>query len=269
MKVLCLGDVVGKPGRNAVRALLPEMKNEYSLDFVIVNAENASGGSGLTTKGANQFLDMGCDVLTLGDHVWDQKDLEEFLNTKDSVLRPANFPCATPGVGWCVKETAEGIKIAVVNLLGRVFMKYNVDCPFHAASEILEKARKITPNIIVDFHAETTSEKTAMGHYLDGKVSAVLGSHTHIQTADEKILPQNTAYITDMGMTGPYDSVIGQEKENIIKRFLTSMPVRFHVAKEDVQIHGVLLDINEETGATRKIQRIQRKFTPKVINEGE
>lgn len=260
MNILCIGDVVGKPGRNALRGLLPELKQQYSLDFVIVNAENASGGSGLTSKGAKQFFDMGCDVLTLGDHVWDQKELEEYLETNPYVLKPANYPEETPGFGWCVKETAGGKKVGVINLLGRVFMKYNVDCPFHAALEIIEQVKKETSIIIVDFHAETTSEKTAMGHYLDGKVSAVFGTHTHIQTADEKILAQKTAYITDLGMTGPYDSVIGQNKENIIRRFVTSMPVRFNVAKDDAQVHGVVIKVNDETGQAMRIERIQKKF---------
>ncbi len=263
MNVLCIGDVVGKPGRNGLRELLPGLKEEYFLDFIIVNAENASGGSGLTSKGAKQFFDIGCDVLTLGDHVWDQKELEEYLNTNDNVLKPANFPKGTPGVGWCIKESASGQKVGVINLLGRVFMKYNVDCPFREALDLIDKIKKETPLIFVDFHAETTSEKTAMGHFLDGKVSAVFGTHTHIQTADEKILPQKTAYITDLGMTGPYDSVIGQNKERIIKRFVTSMPVRFNVAKDDVQIHGVVIDVDEKTGKANNIQRIQKKYQQK------
>jgi hypothetical protein len=262
MNILCVGDVVGKPGRKALRELLPQLKQEYALDFIIVNAENAAGGSGLTSKSAKQFFEMGCDVLTLGDHVWDQKELEEYLKTSHKVLKPANFPKMTPGVGWCVIDGPRETKIGVVNLLGRVFMKYHVDCPFHAAQDIIAKIQEITPIIIVDFHAETTSEKTALGHFLDGKVSAVLGTHTHIQTADEKILPQQTAFITDLGMTGPYDSVIGQNKENIIKRFLTSMPVRFHVAKDDVQVHGVVISIDEKTGQARSIQRIQKKHIP-------
>jgi len=263
MNILCVGDIVGKPGRQAMRSLLPEMKEEYSLDFVIANAENASGGSGLTPKGANQFFDMGCDILTLGDHAWDQKELQGYLDDQPRVLRPANFPKGTPGDGWCITKSLKGEKIGVINILGRVFMKYNVDCPFSVISEIISRIKKETSIIIVDIHAETTSEKTALGHFLNGKISAMVGTHTHIQTADEKILSGGTAYITDLGMTGPYDSVIGQNKENIIKRFLTSMPIRFEVAKDDVQIHGVVIDVDESTGKARDIFRVQKKYKKK------
>ncbi len=269
MNILCIGDVVGKPGRNALKAVLPELREQYSLDFVIVNAENASGGSGLTSKGAKQFFEMGCDVLTLGDHVWDQKELEEYLNITNYLLKPANYPKGTPGFGWCVKESANGNKVGVINLLGRVFMKHQVSCPFQSALEIIEQVKKETPIIVVDFHAETTSEKTALGHYLDGKVSAFFGTHTHIQTADEKILSQDTAYITDLGMTGPYDSVIGQNKENIIQRFVTSMPVRFNVAKKDIQVHGIVVEVDEKTGQAKSIKRIQKKYEPKEEAENK
>jgi len=264
MNILCVGDVVGKPGRRALEGLLETIKKEYSIDFVIVNAENAAGGSGLSGRIAKQFFRLGCDVLTMGDHVWDQKDLEEYLDTKEYLLRPANFPEGTPGKGWCVKETSSGIKVGVINLLGRVFMKYQVRCPFLELENIVHEIQKDTPIIVVDMHAETTSEKMAIGFFSDGKISAIVGTHTHIQTADEKILPQGTAYITDLGMTGPYDSVIGQEKEKIIHRYLTSMPVKFSVAKENSQLHGVVIDVNEKTGRARKIRRIQKPFKEEV-----
>ncbi|MCK5260315.1 MAG: TIGR00282 family metallophosphoesterase [Candidatus Omnitrophica bacterium] len=260
MNILCIGDVVGKPGRHAVRGLLEGLKKKFSINLVIVNVENTAGGSGVTSKIAKQFFEMGCDVLTSGDHIWDQKELEEYLNEEEFLLRPANFPEGAPGRGWCIKTTAAGVKVGVVNMMGRVFMRYQVNCPFRAVDAILEEIRQETPNIIVDMHAETTSEKVAMGHYVDGRVSGVFGTHTHIQTADEKVLPEGTAYITDLGMTGPYDSVIGQKKENIIRRFLTSLPLRFHVAEGDVKLHGAVIEIDEQTGKACRIVRIQKAF---------
>ncbi len=259
MNILCIGDIVGKPGRVALEEALPVLKKEFQIDFTVVNAENAAGGAGLTSKIAERLLEAGCDVITLGDHVWDQKELEEYLNQTDAVIRPANFPEGTPGKGWCVKETASGQKIGVVNLLGRVFMRYHLDCPFRTLEHIVRQVQKETPVIVVDMHAEATSEKVALGHFSDGEVSAVFGTHTHIQTADEKILPKGTAYITDLGMTGPCDSVIGQRKEDIIKRFLTSMPAKFQVAEHDVVVHGVVISVDGKTGRAQKIARVQRK----------
>ena len=259
MKVLCIGDVVGKSGRQILVDLLPSLRQEFDLDAIIANVENAAGGSGLTARIAKHFFYIGCDVLTLGDHVWDQKEIEKYLDTRSDVIRAANFPPEVPGCGWCVKELLSGKKIGVICLLGRVFMKYNLDCPFKTLEAVVERVKQETNIIIVDFHAETTSEKVAMGWHADGKVSAVVGTHTHIQTADEKILPQGTAYITDLGMTGPYDSIIGQIKENIVRRFLTSMPVKFQVAKEGSELHGVVIDIDEETGNAVDIIRVQRK----------
>jgi metallophosphoesterase (TIGR00282 family) len=258
MNILCVGDIVAKPGREALVGLLPLLKEEYSLDGVIVNAENSAGGAGISERIAKHIFSVGCDVITLGDHVWDQKGIEEYLAAQSNMIRPANFPPGTPGNGWCIKELANGRKIGVINLLGRVFMRYNVDCPFRTASSIIEKMREVTPIIFVDMHAEATSEKIAMGHYLNGKVSAVFGTHTHVQTADEKILSNGTAYITDLGMTGPYDSVIGQTKENILQRFLTSMPIKFRCAQEDVQLHGIVVDVDELTGKATKIVRVQK-----------
>ena len=263
MNILCIGDIVGKPGRLAIDEVLPRLKKEFQIDFTVVNAENAAGGAGLTPKIAEELLKAGCDVLTLGDHVWDQKGLEGYLTQTDAVIRPANFPEGTPGKGWCIKKTASGQKVGVANLLGRVFMRYHLDCPFRTLDHIVEEIRKETPVIIVDMHAEATSEKVALGQFIDGRVSAVVGTHTHIQTADEKILPKGTAYITDLGMTGPYDSVIGQGKEDIIKRFLTSMPVKFQVAENDVVVHGVVVKVDGTTGFAQKIARVQKESPPR------
>ena len=260
MNILCIGDVVGRPGRHAVEGLLDGLKKEFKVDFVIVNVENTAGGSGVTSKIAKQFFEMGCDVLTSGDHIWDQKELEGYINEEEYLIRPANFPEGAPGRGWCIKSTSSGAKVGVVNMIGRVFMRYHVNCPFRSLDGIIEEIKKETPNIIVDMHAEATSEKVAIGHYVDGRVSGLFGTHTHIQTADEKVLPGGTAYITDAGMTGPYDSVIGQKKENIIRRFLTSLPLRFYVAEGDVKLHGVLIEIDEKTGKARSIIRLQRTF---------
>ncbi len=259
MNILCIGDIVGKPGRLALEEVLPVLKKEFQIDFVVVNAENAAGGAGLTPKIAEALFKTGCDVLTLGDHVWDQKELEEFLTRTDAVIRPANFPEGTPGKGWCIKKTASGQKVGVVNLLGRVFMRYHLECPFRTLEHIIAQIQKETSVIVVDMHAEATSEKVAIGHFVDGKASVVFGTHTHIQTADEKVLPNGTAYITDLGMTGPYDSVIGQNKEDIIKRFLTSMPAKFQVAENDVIVHGVVVKIDDKTGLAQKITRVQKK----------
>lgn len=260
MNILCIGDIVGKPGRMAVEGLLAGLKEELQIDFVVANAENAAGGSGLTSRIAKQLLRAGCDVLTLGDHVWDQKELEGYLGETEAVLRPANFPEGAPGKGWCVQTTASGQKIGVVNLLGRVFMRYHLECPFRTLKNIVEHIRQETPLIVVDMHAEATSEKVALGHFIDGKASVVFGTHTHVQTSDERILPEGTAYITDVGMTGPHDSVIGQRKEDILKRFLTSMPARFEVAQDDIRLNGIVVRMDERTGKAEAIMRLQRLF---------
>ena len=260
MNILCIGDIVGKPGRQAVIHLLDDLKREFFVDFVIANAENTAGGAGLTANFAKELLQAGCDVLTLGDHVWDQKDFVDYLQQSDSVIRPFNFPEGVHGRGWCIQKTRSGQKIGVVNLLGRTFMRYQVSCPFRALEQIVQEIKQETSIIVVDMHAETTSEKMAMGHFADGKVCAVVGTHTHVQTADEKILPQGTAYITDLGMTGPYDSVIGQNKEKIIQRFLMSMPIKFEVAKDDIKLHGAVISVDVETAKAKGIKRVQRAF---------
>jgi len=258
MNVLCVGDVVGEPGRDLLKNLLPDLKKEYSLDLAVVNAENAAGGSGLTPRLAEELFRSGCDVLTMGDHIWDRPDLQEYLDQHPNLLRPANFPPKTPGRGWGIYEAPSGKKVGIVNLIGRVFMRFQVDCPFRTLETIVEEIRKQTSLIIVDIHAEATSEKNALGIFADGKVSAVFGTHTHVQTADEQIRPQGTAYITDLGMTGPHDSVIGQNKEKIIKRFLTCMPARFEVARGDPRLHGAVIGIDDHTGRATSIVRIQR-----------
>ncbi len=259
MKILFIGDIVGSPGREAVKKLLPQLRQEFKLDFVIANAENAAGGSGITSRVANELFDAGVCVLTSGDHIWKKSEIFEIINEDKRILRPVNFPSGAPGRGGEVFQAESGIKVGVINVQGRVFMEA-LDSPFKTALNAQENLSKETKIIIVDIHAEATSEKVALGWYLDGKVSAVLGTHTHIQTADEKILPQGTAYITDAGMTGPYDSVIGRKIEDVLERFLTSVPVRFAVAEENIQLHGVVLDIDENTGKARSIVRVQKKL---------
>ena len=259
MKILCIGDVVGRPGREFYAKVLKPLKEELAIDFVVTNGENASGGAGIMPKVADEIFDAGCDVITLGDHTWDKKEIFEYLGTSRRIIRPANFPEGAPGRGWCIVQSSQGNKIGVINLLGRVFMRYNVNCPFKEFDSIVGEIRKETPVIVVDMHAETTSEKVAFGHYADGRASIVFGTHTHIQTADETVLPKKTAYITDLGMTGPYDSVIGQNKEKIIQRFLTSMPHKFEVAQDGVRLSGVVVDVDETTGKARSIVRIQRE----------
>ena len=260
MNILCIGDIVGSAGRQAVESLLPGLKKEFSLDCIIANAENSAGGAGITPRIADQLFGLGCDILTTGDHIWDKGDIVPYLNERQNIIRPANFPEGTPGKGWCIHQMSTGVKIGVINLLGRTFMRYNVDCPFRKVQDIIAEINKATPIMIVDIHAEATSEKIAFGFFVDGKVSAVVGTHTHIQTADEKILSLGTAFISDLGMTGPYNSVIGQNKEKIISRFLTSLPSKFEVATEDIQLHGVFIHIDESTGRTKEILRIQRSL---------
>ena len=259
MKILFMGDVTGAPGRKAIEVLLPGLKKKEDIDFVIANGENAAGGSGITPKILKEMLGYGVDVVTSGDHIWKRKEILEVMDDEKRLVRPANYPEGAPGNGYCVIPCKEKGTVGVINLVGRVFMQA-VDCPFKKAKELVEKVGKETPIIIVDIHAEATSEKIAMGWYLDGLVSAVAGTHTHVQTADEKILPEGTAYITDIGMTGPIDSVLGRKKEQVLTRFITQTPVRFEMAENDVQMHGVILDINEKTGKAKSIKRFQKKL---------
>jgi len=260
MNILFIGDIVGSPGREAIKKLLPELKQEYGLQFVIANAENAAGGSGITSGVAQELFESGVDVLTSGDHIWKKREIFEIINQEERILRPLNFPIGAPGRGFGVFKARDvGLKVGVINVNGRVFMEA-LECPFKTTLAAGEELSKQTKVIIVDIHAEATSEKVALGWFLDGKVSAVLGTHTHIQTADERILPRSTAYITDVGMTGPCDSVIGRKVEDVLERFLTSIPTRFEIAEENIQLQGVVLGIDEGTGKASSIIRIQRKL---------
>lgn len=259
MKILFLGDVVGRPGREIIAKLLPDYRKTKNIDVVIANGENAASGSGLTKKTVEELFSSGVDILTSGDHIWKRKEVYALLDASDRVLRPSNYPEGAPGKGSTVVDFPGVGKIGVINLVGRVFMEA-VECPFAAVELEVEKLRKMTPVIVVDMHAEATSEKVAMGWHLDGMVSAVLGTHTHVQTSDERILPQGTAYITDCGMTGPYDSVIGRDKESILYRFITQLPTRFHVAVDGEEMHGVIMEIDEKTGKAVSINRIQEKL---------
>jgi metallophosphoesterase (TIGR00282 family) len=255
LKILFIGDVVGRAGRLALAARLGRLVDVHNVDLVVANGENAAAGFGLTLDVANELFDLGIDVITSGNHIWDKKDILSYLDRPVPLLRPANYPPGTPGRGMGVFSTSAGVRVGILNLEGRVFMN-NLECPFRTADLLLEELRLQTPVILVDFHAEATSEKAAMGCYLDGRVSVLVGTHTHVQTADERILPGGTAYITDAGMTGSRDAVIGIRKELAIERFLTQLPVRFEVAKKEPFISGVLFTIAEETGKAIAVQRI-------------
>ena len=253
--VLCVGDVFGEPGRRAIQALLPKIRKQHDVDLAVVNVENAASGAGVTPPIAKAFLDQGVDVMTSGNHIWDRKEIIEYIVKENLLLRPANYPAGTPGVGSIVVKAGPH-KVAVLNLMGRVFLP-TTDCPFRKADEEVARLREETAIIVVDMHGEATSEKQAMGWYLDGRVSAVLGTHSHVQTADERILPGGTAYITDLGMTGPVDSVIGVARELAIQRFLSQMPNRFEPAKGPTALHGALVRIDPESGKALEIRRIR------------
>ena len=255
MKVLFIGDIVGKPGRKVISALLPGIVGRHGVDIVIANCENAAGGFGVTRKIVDELYHNEIDILTSGNHIWDKKEASNFIDDYETLLRPANYPEGTVGKGSVVIDTRLGISLGVLNLEGRIFMK-PLDSPFRVAEREIERLKHKTDIIIVDMHAEATSEKEALGWFLDGKVSAVLGTHTHVQTADERVLPGGTAYITDVGMTGPFDSVLGIKKEVALERFLTLLPNRFDVAKGDIRIQGVLIDIDNKTGKGLSIERL-------------
>jgi len=262
VKILFIGDIVGKAGREAVKNLVPELRQDRQIDVVIANGENAAGGIGLTPKIAEQLFRAGIDVLTSGNHIWKKKEIFNYIAQKKELLRPLNLSAPeSPGAGSCVFSCADGRSIAVLNLVGRVFME-GYSCPFRAAAEEIERLRDSGATIIIDFHAEATSEKQALGWYLDGKVGAVLGTHTHVQTADERILPQGTAYITDVGMTGAMDSVLGVKKELAIQKFLSYMPVRFDTSELNPYLHGVIVTIDPERGIARDIQRLSCQMLP-------
>jgi len=261
MKILMVGDIVGEPGRDALRKIIPIVKQREGVDFVIANGENSAGGSGITPKIFNELISCGVDVVTSGDHVFKKKEIMDIISYQDRLLRPANYPGQVPGHGHTIVSTKDNKKkIGVINVAGRVFMEA-LECPFRTALELTEKIKKETQVVIVDMHAEATSEKVALGWYLNGKVSAVLGTHTHIQTADERILPphDHTAYITDIGMTGPIDSVIGRDIEQILIRFLNHTPTRFKIATENIQVQGVIVEVDEKKGNALSIKRIQEK----------
>lgn len=255
IRILFLGDVVGEPGRAAVLRAVPTFLKERDVDFVIVNGENAAGGRGITGRIAIDLLRAGVAVITTGDHVWDQKDTASFIATEPRLLRPINYPEGAPGQGSIVLPTSKG-KIAVMNVQGRTFMQPILDNPFQAAEAEVERLREETPVIIVDMHAETTSEKIAMGRFLDGQVSAVLGTHTHVQTADQQIFPGGTAFLCDAGMCGPADSCLGREYHPIIRRFATNLPAQFPVASGPVRLCGAIVEVEESTGRAISIQRI-------------
>ena len=261
LKILIIGDTYGEPGRKAVEVLAGPMKQKGEVDFIICNAENSADGAGVTESTAKELFQNGCDVLTGGDHFFDRrKEIEEYAKKEPRVIRPANFPKMLAGVGSCVVE-CKGTKIGVIHVAGHAFMRYHFSSPFFSADEELEKVKKQGATVIVvDMHAEATSEKVAISWYLDGRVSAVVGTHTHIQTADERVSPKGTACITDLGMTGPYDSVIGAEKEPIIQRFLTQLPARKIVAKNDVRLCGAIVSVDERTGRALSIERVQKKL---------
>lgn len=255
MKILFIGDVVGRPGRLALANRLGRLVDRNNIDLVVVNGENAAAGFGLTADLAREFYDLGVDVLTSGNHIWDKREIYDYLDSQKRLLRPANYPAGLPGRGHGVFSTSAGIKVGVLNLEGRVFMN-NLECPFRTADVLVAELRQQTSIILVDFHAEATSEKAALGCYLDGRVSALVGTHTHVQTADERILPGGTAYITDVGMTGSRDSVIGIRKELAVQKFLTLLPVRFEMAKKDAMVCGVVLSVDESTGRATGIERV-------------
>ncbi len=255
LRALFIGDIVGTPGRKIVAEKLPALRERLRVDFCIANSENASGGSGITCANARTLLKSGVDVITMGDHVWKRKEIATLMETEARILRPYNYSPLSAGTGVGIYTLPNEVKIAVINLVGRVFMK-PADCPFRAVDEALRQIMPHTRNIIIDMHAEATAEKIALGWHLDGRVTAVLGSHTHVQTADECILPNGTAFICDVGMTGPYDSVLGRRKDRVIKATITQMPFPFDVAKGDVRLSGALVAFDPETGRAEAIERV-------------
>ena len=255
IRLLFLGDIVGKPGRELVKKGLPPLIDHYGVDLVIANAENAAAGRGITREIGDQLLGWGVDVLTTGNHIWSQREAIDYIGTEARLLRPANFPAGVPGNGRYLARTAQGRPVGVINVMGRVFMQ-ELDNPFTRVLEEIEAFRSRTRIIFVDFHAEATSEKVAMGWHLDGKVTAVVGTHTHVQTADEQILPGGTAYLTDVGMTGPHDGVIGVERAPVIDKFLRGMPVRMETASGNPRLNGILLAADDSTGKALSIQRL-------------
>lgn len=259
MKVLFIGDIVGNAGRKAVKECLTVIRREEGIDFCIANGENAAGGSGITYVVAQELYKMGVDVITMGNHTWSKKEILNFIESDPKLVRPANYPPEVPGRGSTVFKGKNGCSIGVVNLLGRVYMD-SVDCPFRSAEKEIEYLKSFVKVILVDIHAEATSEKSALAWYLDGRVSGVFGTHTHVQTADERILPCGTAFITDVGMTGPSEGIIGVDRDIVINKFVTQMPAKFEVAKGRVQFSAVFVDIDDKTGKALRIERISREW---------
>ncbi len=261
MNLLFIGDIVGKGGREAVKAMVPALRREFNVQFVIINAENVAAGSGMTAKVLHEF-DAVAEAITSGDHVWDQKDFDREIRQLDRVLRPANFSSLQPGCGWKVFRNPGGGEIAVINLLGKVFMRESAYCPFETVERILTEIPPTVKTIFVDFHAEATSEKIAMGYFLDGKVTAVVGTHTHVQTADARVLPGGTAYLTDAGMVGGANSVLGREIDAVLQKFRTGMPNRLPVVETDIRLDGAVITYDHMTGRASNIQTISRRYTP-------
>ncbi|MGE3958780.1 MAG: TIGR00282 family metallophosphoesterase [Vicinamibacterales bacterium] len=254
-RLLFIGDIVGKPGRELVRRGVAALRDYHQIDLVIANAENAAAGFGITRELGEQILDAGVDVMTSGNHIWDKKEAIDYIGIESRLIRPLNFPAGVPGNGSYIARTAAGVSVGVVNAMGRVFM-LNIDDPFAGVLREVEKVRQRARIVFVDFHAEATSEKIAMGWHLDGRVTAVVGTHTHVQTADERILPRGTAYLTDVGMTGPHDSIIGVEVQPALSRFLTGMPSRFETATGNPRLNGVIIEADDDTGLAVDIERI-------------
>lgn len=255
VKILFIGDIIGKPGRHALSRELDHLVDRHRIDLVIVNGENAAGGFGLTIDTARELFDLGVSCITSGNHIWDKREQAPLVLSDHRIIRPANYPDGVAGQGSTIVTTPGGVKVAVLNLEGRIFMK-NLECPFRTADREIEQLRRETPIVFVDFHAEATSEKTALGWYLDGRASAVIGTHTHVQTADERVLSQGTAYLSDAGMTGSFDSVIGIGKDEAIRKFLTQLPVKFEIPKRDIRLNGAVIGIDETTGRALSIERI-------------
>ena len=266
VKLLFIGDIVGKPGRKAVRYFLPKLRESLSLDFVVANGENSAGGSGITPSTANEIFEAGVDVITCGDHLWDQREVISLLNNESRFVRPENYPKGIPGQGYCVQQIHDLPPVGVLNLQGQTFMK-PIENPFFAAEEAVEYLQRQTRIIFVDIHAETTSEKIAIGRFLDGRVSAVVGTHTHVQTADEQIFPGGTAFMCDAGCTGPQESILGREIDPIIQRFLTHQPQRFAVASKRVTLNGVVVEIDESTGKALIIERVSQMLPDSQVKE--
>lgn len=259
MNILFIGDVVGRPGRRAVRRLVPGLRQEYSVDLVIANGENVAGGAGITSETARELFDAGVDFITTGNHVWDNKEVFSLLENESRIIRPINYPPGCPGQGYAIITSNMGIPVGIINASGRTFLP-SLDCPFRACATAVDDLYGETKNIIIDFHAEATSEKLAFGWFMDGKVSAIIGTHTHVQTNDARILPRGTAYITDVGMTGPRDSILGVKVEPVVAKFLTGLPQRFEVAKGTVELNAVVVEILDGSCQAKRIEPLKCTF---------